>query len=258
MPLVRTVRKIVSPIVDVILPPTCWAGGAGDAPFGLSHSVRERIAALSAQPFCTRCGLTVGDYAAENPCSRCGTREVGVGRIGRVGIFGEPLIGLVHQLKFGRAWEIARVLAPFLYQAISVISQRAGTPVDLLVPVPLHWRRRARRGFNQAEELAREVAALSGWETANLLRRRRHTREQARLDSHAQRLENLRGAFVLRRGAANHLRGKHVWLVDDVTTTGATLCAAANALRKVPRNHAAASLNAAVVCVTDSKSPPPA
>lgn len=256
MPLLRQARRVLSPVVDVLLPPTCWADGAGEAPFGLSHPVREQIAALSAQLFCTRCGLTIGAYAAENPCTRCGTREVGVARMARVGTFDEPLVGLVHRMKFGRAWEIARVVAPFVYQAIVAASERGGTPVDLLVPVPLHWRRRAHRGFNQAEELSREVAALGGWECGNVLRRRRHTVEQARLESQAQRLENLRGAFVPARGAGKRLAGKHVWLIDDVTTTGATLCAAANGLRKVPRNERPASINAAVICVTDSKAPP--
>jgi ComF family protein len=258
MRLRRLARTALSPIVDVLLPPGCWAGGAGEAPFGLSHGVREQVAALAAQPYCTRCGLTIGDYAAENPCSRCGTREIGVLRFARVGTFSDPLVSLVHRFKFGRAWEIAGVLAPFLYQAISAISERTRTPVDLLVPVPLHWRRRAHRGFNQAEELAREVSAVSGWKNAPLLRRPRNTREQAKLDSPHQRLENLRGAFTPLRSAARRAAGKHVWLIDDVSTTGATLCAAAIALRKIPRDQRPASINAAVICVTDPKSPPAA
>lgn len=255
MKLARLVKRSVAPVIDVLLPPACWAGGAGEAPFGLSHPIREQIAALGAQGYCTRCGLTIGAYAAENPCSRCGTREVGALRFARAGTFSEPLVGLVHRLKFGRTWEITGILAPFLYQAILAISERTGTPVDLLAPVPLHWRRRAARGFNQAEELAREVSALSGWKTASLLRRKRNTQEQARLDSPAQRLENLRGAFEPLGAAGRRGAGKHVWLIDDVSTTGATLCAAAIALRKVPREQRPASINAAVVCVTDAKSP---
>jgi ComF family protein len=256
MRLTRKIANAVSPVVDVLLPPGCWAGGRGEALYGLSHPVREQIAALAAQPFCTRCGLTIGDYAAENPCGRCATRDVGVARMARVGTFSEPLVGLVHRLKFGRSWEVAGVLAPVLLQAISAISERTGTPVDLLAPVPLHWRRRARRGFNQAEELARGISGLSGWKTACLLRRTRNTQEQARLDSPAQRLDNLRGAFAPVLSVARRAAGKHVWLIDDVSTTGATLCAAALALRKIPREHRPASIHAAVICVTDPHSPP--
>ncbi len=255
MQFTRKVAKAISPVIDILLPPGCWAGGVGEAPFGLSHPIREQIAALAAQPYCTRCGLTIGDYAAENPCARCGTREVRVLRMARVGTFSDPLIGLVHRLKFGRTWEIAGILAPFLFQAISAISERSKTPVDLLIPVPLYWRRRASRGFNQSEELARELSALSGWKTAHLLRRTRNTQEQARLESSAQRLDNLRGAFAPLPSAAKHAAGKHLWLIDDVSTTGATLCAAAIALRKIPRDSRPASINAAVVCLTDLKSP---
>ena len=249
-------RGVFSPVVDLVLPPTCWSSGSAPAPFGLSDSIRLQLAALGSQPYCTRCGLTVGDYAAENPCGRCGLRDAGVTRCARVGTFSEPLVGLVHRLKFGRAWEIARVMAPFLYQAITAVSEKTETKVDLLVPVPLHWSRRARRGFNQAEELAREVSALSGWKAVSLLRRSRNTREQASLDSVPKRLDNLRGAFTALSSAGEHAAGKHVWLIDDVSTTGATLCAAANALRRLPRAERPASINAAVLCVTDQHSAP--
>src|SRR5262249_33223241 len=150
------------------------------------------------QAYCFHCGLTIGEYElhdARNPCAQCGVRNLGVANVARVGAFDEPLVRLVHQLKFARAWEIAEVLAPFLYQAMVRVSESTGVPVDVMVPVPLHWRRRARRGFNQAEELARAVRSISGWTLSNALRRLRATHEQARLEYAAHRLDNLRGAF---------------------------------------------------------------
>jgi ComF family protein len=256
--------RLAGPVVDVLLPPVCWAGGgpvtgdgAGGATGGLADGVRERIARLAAEPYCCHCGLTVGPYEvhdARDPCGRCGSREVGVVRIARVGTFSEPLVTLIHRLKFGRSWEVAGVLAPLLYGAVLGVSEAAYVPVDALVPVPLHWWRRVRRGFNQAHELSRGVAALSGWAVVDALRRPRATGEQARTASATRRRENLRGAFTparaARRGA---VAGKHVWLVDDVSTTGATLHAAAVALRRLPRELRPASINAAVVCVTDDR-----
>jgi ComF family protein len=247
------------PVVDLVVPGSCWANGTGEAPFGLSEGIREQIAVLAAQRFCHHCGLSVGPYErhdAKNPCGRCGERDPGVVRLARAGTFDEPLVTLVHRLKFGRSWEVARIVAPYIYQAITQVSEAAGCRVDLLIPVPLHWRRQARRGFNQAEELARETAALSGWTWRHVLRRDRATTEQTRTESVAQRAENLRGAFSCRRDAAKHVAGKHVWLIDDVTTTGATLHAAANALRKLPRDQRPASISAAVLCVTDNRGPP--
>lgn len=260
----RMVRDGVGPLVDLFLPEVCWAGGEGVVSFGLSQGVRERIAILAGQGFCFHCGLTIGPYEkhdAKNPCGRCGERDIGVARVARVGIFAEPLIGLVHRLKFGRgggrgAWETAGIVAPFVYQAMMRVAEQTGTPVEQIVPVPLHWSRRAKRGFNQAEELARAIARLSGWKVVQALKRIRRTQEQALLEYREHRLENLRGAFEWRRGAEKTLAGKHVWLMDDVTTTGATIHAAASALRTLPKGQKPASINAAVICVTDHKAPP--
>lgn len=259
----RLVKAGVGSVIGLILPDTCRAGGDGDVAMGLSTGVREAIARLSGQNFCFHCGLTTGPYEAHDarhPCGRCGERDVGVARVARVGTFSEPLIALVHQLKFGRgsgrgSWELARLLAPFVYQAMMRVAEAGKISVDVMVPVPLHWSRSARRGFNQADELAREVARLSGWKVYGALTRVRRTQAQALMDYRAQRMENLRGAFVLRSGAEKQLAGGHVWLIDDVTTTGATLHAAATALRKTAKGQRAASINAAVVCVTDHRSP---
>ena len=252
----RLAGRALGPVMDLVLPEVCWAGAEGAAAFGLAEATREKIAILAAREYCFHCGLTVGPYErhdAKNPCGRCGERELGVGRVARVGVFDEPLVTLVHRMKFGRAWEIARVLAPFMLQAVTRSSEGAGTqvPVDVLAPVPLHWRRKASRGFNQSEELTREVAALGGFRVVRALRRRRATPAQATLDTRTSRLENLRGAFEPVARAGRSVAGKHVWLVDDVTTTGATLHAAASAMRRLPREHKPASINALVVCVTD-------
>jgi ComF family protein len=251
--------RLAGPVVDVLLPPTCWVDGQA-AEAGLSDTTRERMAVLATQRYCFHCGLTVGPHElhdARDPCGRCGEREVGVVRMARVGTFSEPLVTLVHRLKFGRSWEVARVAAPFLYSAMLGVSEATGVRVDAMVPVPLHWWRQIRRGFNQAEELARGVRGLSGWEVVAGLRRARRTREQARIGAVSVRAENLRGAFAASRGAlGGMLAGKDVWLIDDVSTSGATLHAAAVALRRLPRGMRPGSINAAVLCVTDPRSPP--
>lgn len=103
--------------------------------------------------------------------------------------------------------------------------------VDLVVPVPLHWSRRWRRGYNQAAVIAREVArALDAPCSERLLRRRRRTRSQAHLPGREQRAANVAGAFALRQGRAPQAR--HILLIDDVFTTGATLAACHDALRR--------------------------
>ena len=103
--------------------------------------------------------------------------------------------------------------------------------VDLVVPVPLHWMRRWRRGYNQAEIIAREVAEALGVPCdAKLLRRARRTGTQTHLDA-AGRARNVAGAFKLRRIPLKKPAPRHILLVDDVYTTGATIVACERAIR---------------------------
>ena len=108
--------------------------------------------------------------------------------------------------------------------------------VDLVVPVPLHWLRRWRRGYNQAEVIAREVVrALGAGYAPGLLRRARRTRTQTHLNVEG-RAANVAGAFRMTRRGLSALAGvHHLLLVDDVFTTGATAAACAHAIRPAVR-----------------------
>lgn len=111
-------------------------------------------------------------------------------------------------------------------------------PIDFCVPVPLNRWRLWRRGFNQAELLARRVACLLAVPCrSKILRRIRRTESQAGL-SNQQRRSNVGGAFAVMRGAA--LRGTRILLVDDVMTTGATLDACARVLKRAGVEHVGA------------------
>lgn len=118
-------------------------------------------------------------------------------------------------------------LGPRLGQAMVPAALHLRGEVDVVVPVPLHARRLAERGYNQALLLAGPVARILHAPLApRLLVRRRETSQQANLDRR-QRLENIEGAFV----ADGTIERKRILLVDDVRTTGATLAACAAALR---------------------------
>lgn len=136
-----------------------------------------------------------------------------------------PVRALVQRFKFSGGLAEGRVLAHFMARSLA---ERQVERPQLMVPVPLHWLRRWRRGFNQSELLCRDLSRnLGGLPWARLLDRSRPTPAQSDLPA-GQRLGNVRGAFRPRQlppGLA------HVALVDDVMTTAATLSECARELK---------------------------
>ncbi len=137
--------------------------------------------------------------------------------------YAEPTDRLIHRLKYEGYFALARPLARTLIDGWPVWE-----PVpDLIAPIPLHPRRRRRRGYNQSELLARPLAEAVGVPfSATALRRTRHTPPQVGLGPEA-RAANVQGAFD---ATAQEVAGRAILLIDDVLTTGATMTAAAAAL----------------------------
>ncbi len=147
-------------------------------------------------------------------------------RVHAAGMYAGPLRRAIHRLKYEDERALAVELGALVASRVAA-DLAAGTVLDVVVPVVLHAERARQRGYDQARLLAAEVAQRCALPLRAPLRRIRHVRPQIELDR-AARAENLRGAFVAEAGA---LRGLRVALVDDVTTTGATLGAAAAAVR---------------------------
>ena len=142
-----------------------------------------------------------------------------------------PWSELVASYKFGGDPAWAAVLAELLLQAPGV--RQALEAGDWLIPLPLSPARLQSRGFNQAWELVKALARQTGTRAqtdARLLLRIKHTPPQAQLKREA-RLQNVKGAFVVDPLRVSGLQGRRVLLVDDVMTSGASLFAAAQALR---------------------------
>ncbi len=137
-----------------------------------------------------------------------------------------PLDRILHAFKY----DGARRIAPWLASLLPEPPDRAGSVgrESVLVPIPLHPARRAHRGFDQALLLAESASARWGIPVVHPLERTRDHEPQARLDPERRRW-NVRGAFRVIRPAI--VRGRPVFLVDDVVTTGSTLLEAAAALQ---------------------------
>jgi len=139
-------------------------------------------------------------------------------------VYGFPLDRLVPRFKFHNDLAAGRLLSELMLQGVSGLPRPSA-----LVPVPLHESRLRRRGYDQAQELAKSLTrALQVPLLSEALVRTRATAPQSELDAGA-RQRNLRRAFEVRAGAA---LADHVTLIDDVMTTGATLEAAAKSLRR--------------------------
>lgn len=192
-------------------------------------------------PCCPRCGLPSGHPTRS--CGRCLLKPPAWDALVSVSDYIAPLNGLVMRLKFARQPELAKPLARLLLLKWLTRFRNTELPrPDILLSVPLHRRRYFSRGYNQSELLATPLAHWLGCQyLPHALRRIRATPPQQWLSESARKL-NLRRAF---RCTAS-LRGKHIALLDDVVTTGSTLCE----ISKLLRNQGIASLQIWCVCRT--------
>jgi ComF family protein len=205
---------------------------------------------------CALCGLTAPDILCEpcklqffqdttHRCQRCALPVIAAPVCGAclrnppafdativVADYQAPIDQLVLALKFGTALPLAALLGRLLEEAmLAALPERSNWP-DLLAPVPLGPQRLIERGYNQALEIARPLArSLTLPLLPGLLVRVRDTQAQAAMPAR-QRQQNMRAAFVVPAASMPSVAGRHVGLVDDVMTTGATLHELASILKR--------------------------
>ena len=219
---------LAAAVLDLAIPRLCLDCGRrlepGAGALGLCRPCAGRLRPPPRHG-CATCGRALAAPAPRGyQCGSCRLRPPAYERLVARFSYEPPLQAVIAALKFRRLEALGAELGRAVAEAIVPQLERC----DAVVPVPLHWRRRLGRGYNQAERIARALAAALGRPCRDWLRRPRSVPPQAGLDR-AARLRSLRGAFRARR--APGLAGAFVLLVDDVVTTGSTLEAAARALR---------------------------
>ncbi len=175
-------------------------------------------------PICERCGAPLADEELDL-CLECANRERAFDLARSYGLYEGSLAELIQGLKYERERALARPLARLLLQAEEPILSRA----EVLTFVPMTRDGLRKRGFNQAQLLARELGRLTGLPVIAALRKTRRTADQTQLKL-PERRENVRGAFAARRPAP--AEAERIALIDDVYTTGATAEECSAALRE--------------------------
>lgn len=222
--------QVFRDVFDLLFPNLCWACRQWMAPTERFVCAPCRQAMVEDPfPTCPRCSSSVGPFT-ENPdgCPACRNEHYAFDAAVRLHPYDGPLRDLVLRMKARDGESTAELLGELWGQQLA--PRLSATPVDVIVPIPLHWWRRVTRGFNQTEVLAQALSqALQVPCNLRAIARRRRTKKQSQLPPNLRR-DNVKGAFELT--CAEGLLGKTILLVDDVMTTGATAHEAARALRK--------------------------
>lgn len=224
-------RLLSAPVMrtlDLLLPPRCIGSGAIVGEAGTVSPDFWQALGFIDTPYCDVCGTPFAlDVAAGSLCGSCIDNPPLFDRARAPVVYNDASRQVILDFKYGDKLHAVKTFVPWM--------QRTGRDLidtaDLIVPVPLHWRRLWSRRYNQAAILSAALATATGKNHApDLLRRRRHTAPQKGL-SRAERKENIRNAFVVHPAYAETIRGRHILLIDDVLTTGATLNECARVLK---------------------------
>jgi len=205
--------------LDLLFPR--WCLGCGKEGDFICGDCRRDLPVIT-PPVCPRCGSPLSQGAA---CHDWPDTPDGIDGIRSPFVFDGVIRRAVHELKYRNLRALAPLLAGLLYDHL--VSNPL--PADVLVPVPLHPKRLRERGYNQSALISEELGRRCGLPVAaNGLIRRHYTVPQARSAGVSERQQNVAGAFACREEG---FRGRQVLLIDDVSTSGATLNACAGALK---------------------------
>jgi ComF family protein len=233
--LVSTIRDIFLGFLDVFYPRHCFACDKSlheeKNPY-ICENCLEIIKTTEAKR-CSRCGIKLGSgiTSSDKGCPGCKDANLRYEKSFFVSDNTEPVRTLIHQFKYKKHMCLATPLGSLL---ANLLYQKTISEIDFVVPVPLHWKKKQERGFNQSELMAKKICKkLSIPISVNNLHRVKNTLSQTQL-SRLQRQQNVKDAFKVKN--SEQLFQKNVLLVDDVLTTGMTASECAKSLKNAGTN----------------------
>jgi ComF family protein len=203
--------------LDWLFPPVC--GGCGASGTRWCFQCQKNVQSVS-EPVCDACGLP---QARSGLCNRCQQKRPSFRKLRSWAVFENPIQNALHRLKYRRDIGLGEALSNQMSEFVKQLSW----PIDMLVPIPLGKKRLKERGYNQVAMVAMPLAMQLGLDyEPGALSRARETRSQVGLSA-SERQGNVKGVF---EADAAKVNGQTILLMDDVSTTGATLSSAAEAI----------------------------
>lgn len=215
----KRLKKILDVVLDMIYPIKCPFCGniTGD---GICAVCRERIKKIE-EPYCMMCGKPVRNVDQEY-CYDCRKSKHAFEEGRGLWVHRSPVSDALYAFKYQNRRIYGEIFGRELAETYGMYLKRRG--VDLIIPIPIHKKKRRVRGYNQAEILARVLSEETGIPLdVKALIRRRETAPQKKLNDKDRR-KNIRNAFA----AVGSVRGRNIVLIDDIYTTGSTLDEAAD------------------------------
>ena len=222
-------NKINNFILDTLFPVSCIA--CNKPGNWLCEKCFSKIDLKNEQvcPYCEK-KITPNGYT----CFDCKKKYSLDGLLVSTSYKNEVVAKAIHLYKYRFAEKISDILGEIALKAI----QKSEMPIpEMIIPIPLHPRRLRWRGFNQSELLAKYIGSriAPGFPVKmrnDILRRIRHTQPQMKIKNNKKRRKNIENAFIVSKENLNIVKNKRILLVDDVTTTGATIFECAKTLKK--------------------------
>jgi ComF family protein len=211
-------KGLASNLINFVFPPRC--ASCNTIGFLLCMDCYGRIQWIK-EPICPKCGRVLAD---KKPlCHVCQIRPLPLKQIRAATLFEDPISQTIHNFKYNGHFALAEPLAKLMGEAWA----KWQTPVNLILPIPLHKKRQKDRGYNQSTLLAEHFARQQNLEVRkDILQRIKNTPPQVNLNA-IGRQENMRQAFTVK---THNIVDQNILLIDDVCTTGATMASAAEVL----------------------------
>ncbi len=232
-------KKFLNFIISILFPRTCLLCGK-TLPFSSEQNIcgncLENIPKLEGL-LCHKCSLPLPDGGAT--CSDCkSNKDIFFEVLKAPYTYSTQMKKLIKKLKYSRKQFLAKDLSVELAKFIA--KENIDKDIDIVVPVPMHWFKKWKRGYNQAELLAKNVARIINKPMCNALIRTKYTKPQFNLRK-GQRKENLENMFAINEKYIGMIKNKRILLIDDIATT----CSTSNQCAKVLKD-----LKGKVVVVT--------